>query len=327
MISRIADHCYWFGRYLERLESTTRLLAVTRNLALGGGATGLELWSPVVTVTGEHDRFTLKPSDAPGEYGEAVERYLTWDEQSAASLLSTLRALRENGRSMREVISLETWSSLNALWLRFKEDRGNMMWKTDRAQFYGRVINGSQFVAGLLMSTMLRDAPLDFIRLGMMVERAGQTARALDVHHHSIRLSQSHQVVETSMWLGLLRACCGYEPFMKRYRGKVTGDAVAAFLLCDARFPRSVAFAVNQGAGRLLAIRPRESDPSLPGAKSREYMADLQRWLTRLEPADVVGDELHAVLTHVIGRLHTASDVIGSEYLGYAQISEASQSS
>ena len=34
MISRVADHCFWFGRYLERTESTARVLFVTRNLAL-----------------------------------------------------------------------------------------------------------------------------------------------------------------------------------------------------------------------------------------------------------------------------------------------------
>ena len=34
VISRVADHCFWFGRYLERAESTARLLQVTRTLAL-----------------------------------------------------------------------------------------------------------------------------------------------------------------------------------------------------------------------------------------------------------------------------------------------------
>ena len=32
---------------------------------------------------------------------------------------------------------------------------------------------------------MLHDAPLDFIWLGVMLERVGQTARMLDVHHHA----------------------------------------------------------------------------------------------------------------------------------------------
>ena len=39
MISRVADHCFWFGRYLERAESTARLLQVTvRDLTSWNGS-------------------------------------------------------------------------------------------------------------------------------------------------------------------------------------------------------------------------------------------------------------------------------------------------
>ena len=33
MISRVADHCFWFGRYVERAESTARMLAASVSLA------------------------------------------------------------------------------------------------------------------------------------------------------------------------------------------------------------------------------------------------------------------------------------------------------
>ena len=36
MISRVADGCFWLGRYLERAESMARLLATSRTLALDG---------------------------------------------------------------------------------------------------------------------------------------------------------------------------------------------------------------------------------------------------------------------------------------------------
>ena len=34
LISRVADCCFWFGRYLERAESTARQLQATSSLAL-----------------------------------------------------------------------------------------------------------------------------------------------------------------------------------------------------------------------------------------------------------------------------------------------------
>ena len=47
MISRVADHCFWLGRYLERAESTARVLGVTRNLALDVELNPRHVWLPV----------------------------------------------------------------------------------------------------------------------------------------------------------------------------------------------------------------------------------------------------------------------------------------
>jgi uncharacterized alpha-E superfamily protein len=52
MISRVADHCFWLGRYLERVESAARVLGVTRNLALDVGLNPRHLWLPVIIVSG-----------------------------------------------------------------------------------------------------------------------------------------------------------------------------------------------------------------------------------------------------------------------------------
>ena len=54
---------------------------------------------------------------------------------------------------------------------------------------------------------MLHDEPLDFIWLGVLLERVGQTARMLDVHHHiHERCRGARSRVETALWLSLLRA-------------------------------------------------------------------------------------------------------------------------
>ena len=57
MISRVADHCFWFGRYVERAESTARTLAASMSLALDAELPPAQVWRPVVVVSGEEDRF------------------------------------------------------------------------------------------------------------------------------------------------------------------------------------------------------------------------------------------------------------------------------
>ena len=62
MISRVADHCFWLGRYLERAESTARLLQVTRTLAFDAELPPLQCWRPLVIVSGEYPEFVARTS-------------------------------------------------------------------------------------------------------------------------------------------------------------------------------------------------------------------------------------------------------------------------
>ena len=239
MISRVADHCFWLGRYLERTEATARLLSVTRNLSLDGNLTPMQCWLPVLIVSGEEPRFVARFGAEEAGRGEAVERDMTWSDENPASLRRSIGAARENARSIREVISLEVWEAINELYLWMNGRGGQGEYGFERHDFYRHIRLSSQLVSGLLRSTMLHEPPLNFIRLGKLLERASQTARVVDVHHHALTLvERSHQVVETALWLSLLRVCSGFEPFMKKSQGRVTGDAVADFLVFEPRFPK-----------------------------------------------------------------------------------------
>src|SRR5260370_960207 len=149
---------------------------------------------------------------------------------------------------------------------------------------------------GLSRGAMLHDAPLDFIWLGLLLERTGQTARILDVHHHALTIARAraHPVVEVAVWLSLLRACYGFEPFMKSHRGAVTGKAVASFLIFEARFPRAIRHCVRRAREGLAHIRPPgEGPPPLPA------LARLEALEARLDakaatPLDEAG--VHALL-------------------------------
>ena len=67
----------------------------------------------------------------------------------------------------------------------------------------------TQLILGLVRSTMLHDEPMSFLWLGVMIERAGQTARILDMHHHTMEREAAHDIVQMALWMSLLRACSG----------------------------------------------------------------------------------------------------------------------
>lgn len=320
LISRVADHCFWFGRYLERAEATARSLRSTREALMGGSLDARVSWLPVIIAAGEQQRFAEHFADpSAAQDGALVQQYMVWEPRNLSSLRSSIMAVRSNARSIRDHLSLEVWEQVNGLhwWIEDESDQhgARWTWAHDRHAFYARIAESMALTAGLLRTTMLRDTPLDFIILGSMLERASQTARILDVQHHALELSKPHVVVDTALWLALLRACAGYEPFMRRHRGRVSGTAVAGFLIQDPLFPRSIGFALESSLARLAAIRPSEAR-ALPGERSQARLAALHAWLAERAPEELSGD-VHEILTHVVDEVHAICSAIASELLGY----------
>lgn len=324
MISRVADHCFWLGRYLERIEATARLLSVTRNLSFDGNLSPLQCWLPVLIVSGEEPRFVERFGVATAAEGEAVEQDMTWSDENPASIRRSVNAARENARSIREVISLEVWEAVNELYLWMNGRAGPGEYGSERHGFYRHVRLSCQLVSGLLRSTMLHEPPLNFIRFGKLLERVSQTARVVDVHHHALTLvEQSNQVVETALWLSLLRACSGFEPFMKKCQGRVTGDAVADFLVFEPRFPKSVLYSVHAAHDRFARIRP-PAERDLPGGATLERLRALDGWLARSAATRSPGG-MHDLLTHVVDETAGICDTVGRELLGYETAAESAQ--
>lgn len=316
MISRVADHCFWLGRYVERAEHTARVLHVTTTLALDAELTPHQSWAPVIIVFGEEAPFVAKHGEAARGDGAIVQRYMTWDTENLASIVRSVGAARENARSIREVVSLEVWEIINELYLYVNSDEGRREYEQSPWAFYRNVRKLCALVLGFTESTMLHDMPLDFIWLGVELERAGQTARTTDVHHHAFTtLTNKHEVMDTALWLSLLRCCSGFEPFMKRHRGAVTGSAVAAFLLLEPSFPRSVRHAVDEAYERLASIRP-PSEHNLPGGRALARIEMLSAMLADEGAAQLTDDRVHRIVTQVVDETAVICAELGRELFG-----------
>ncbi|MGZ6078995.1 MAG: alpha-E domain-containing protein [Myxococcaceae bacterium] len=296
MISRVADHCFWLGRYLERAESTSRVLRVTSSLVLDAILPPAQVWDAALAVSGEEEPFAARFGSAALADGVAVTRFLTWDASVPSSLSNSVGAARENARSIREVVSLEAWEAINELHLWLHGGSGQREWEVRPDAFYRQVRTGTQLILGAVEHTMLHDNAVDFIMLGVFLERVGQTARILDVHHHALMQLPPDLVREETLWLSLLRACAGFEPFMKRKAGRVSPGEVAAFLMLEPRFPRSLVFCLHEADLRLASIRV-PGDQAFPQLRCQARLAALE---TFLSSRTVATEDLHALLTHVV---------------------------
>jgi uncharacterized alpha-E superfamily protein len=330
MISRVADHCFWFGRYIERAEATARMLAASVSLALDAELPPAQVWRPVVVVSGEESRFRSRIAGDAGDVdddvddddhpawgdGELVQRFMVWDEDSGVSLVRSIQGMRWNARSIREVLSHEAWEAVNELHLWMQGELAPASYAQHREAFYQHVRRATQLALGLLRSTMLHDEPLDFVWLGVLLERVNQTARMLDVHHHAFtQMSRRHEVIETALWLSLLRGLSGSEAYLKRAAGRISSEGVARFLVSEPAFPRSIAYCVHSAYSRLCDIRPPDSHDR-PGGIALERLRVLDTWVGARRTEPLAGAGVHDLLTHVVDEVHEICETIGRELLG-----------
>ncbi len=307
MISRVADHCFWMSRYLERAENTARVLEVNQTLLLDFPVPLEQQWQPLLIISGIHDM----PKDADGE---TVQKHLTWEASNPASIVSSIAAARENARNIREVISAESWERLNYYYLWIQSSRALELYLADRSAFYSQIKRINQLMTGISEGTMSHGEAWDFFQLGKYLERACQTARILDVKYHILlpTVDQIGTPVDNAHWVAILMSCSGYEPFHKQRPGADPGLAVSDFLIFDSIFPRSVRFCLSKCRAAAYAISGRP--PGRPGNAAERTLDDLLGWLNLARIDDFVEAGLHEALTSVIDRIHGIGEAIHRTY-------------
>ncbi|MFO0688501.1 MAG: alpha-E domain-containing protein [Myxococcota bacterium] len=316
MISRVADSCFWLTRYLERVDTWSRLLDVTASFSLDVGADASGRWRPLVIVVGQEQDFLDRIGAAGMEDGEVVQHYLVWDDRHPASLFSSMRAVRENARTIREAMSVEMWEAVNQSWLWLTSRAARRLFDRERGAFYERLSSDCMMFHGICYSTMLHEDPFTFMKLGRAVERIGQTARILDVRHHALDESSEIEDESAAMaarWLAILRSCSAYEPFFKRAENVLSGSAVAEFLLFERTFPRSVLHNLDRVRG--LLERLRQSDETPRKSPSWERLERLRGSVLQLDMDEVHRQGLHRVATWLVDETAILCDAIHDEFL------------
>ena len=328
MISRVADHCFWFGRYVERAEATARMLDATLRLSLDGELSAEHIWRPLIVVAGEEQRYTAavdRPSDKLWADRDVVARYLTWNRDCGTALINSVHSARWNAQAIRDVLSSEVWEATNDLYLYARDPATEQQWRQAPTAVYQQVRNKTQLTLGLLRSTMLHDEAMDFMWLGVLLERVSQTARLLDVHHHTlVHVDGDSPVIKTAVWSALLQSLSGTEAFMKRNAGRVTADGVAGFLIFEAQFPRSVAYCISSALSRLSEIRPPHEE-HLPGGASLMRLSALNAWLNAQHRLAMPDIDVHALLTRVVEAVHAICDDLAAELLGAGAVSDLTE--
>ncbi|MEJ2699179.1 MAG: alpha-E domain-containing protein [Desulfuromonadales bacterium] len=325
MLSRVADAIYWMNRYIERAENVARFIDANFHMILDLPLGAAEQWMPLVNTTGDRGLFEEL-------YGEAcrdnVIQFLTFDRRNPNSILSCLRAARENARSVREYISSEMWQQVNTFYLTVNEAALQGGGMDLPHQFFVDIMMASHLFVGVTESTMSHGEGWHFGRLGRMLERADKTSRILDVKYYVLLPSLDYvgSPLDNILWAALLRSASAFEMYRKRY-GRISPEKIVDFLVLDAQFPRAVhcclktaeismhtitgsplgSFAnrADQALGKLLAEIDYITVEEILSGGLHEYLDGLQ---TRL---NLVGDTIFETFfsLHPVGEREIAQSV------------------
>ncbi|MGA8255474.1 MAG: alpha-E domain-containing protein [Nocardioides sp.] len=229
MLSRIAESMFWIGRYVERAEDTARILDVQTQLLLEDATLDEDETC--------HGLLSIMGMENPPEHVDLayVLSTLAYDSTSMVSIAAAIGGARESARRARETLSVPLWEVINTT---HRDLVSGTFVNRRPPHVFQWVVGRAALINGTADATMTRDEGWQFLMLGRCVERADMTSRL--VATASITAGRSAQ------WTSTLRACGGYEAFLRTYRGMETERAAAEFLLLDRLFPRSVVFSLNR---------------------------------------------------------------------------------
>lgn len=315
--SRVADDMFWLGRYLERVESLSRLArallpALSSEADLGGA---LSIESAVELLIGYEylpEEMSAAPVLEQRRWLERVLRWIVFDTERVNALSWNINQVRRSARSLKERLSSDAWQLLNRLDQEFpsavlsgEAHLLNQVNTLDRA-----ILTMASF-SGLMMENMTRSQGWRFLDIGRRLERALQLVELLR-NGLAGAITEEHASLEM-----LLQIADSAITYRTRYFTAMQADLVLDLLLVDEANPRSVGFQLQN-----LAVHFKRLPGQDPSGRLPEEQQRIIKSLTAVRLADTAGlagdrEQLREFLDGLKQDLFDASNALSSRYLSH----------
>jgi uncharacterized alpha-E superfamily protein len=315
MLSRTADHLFWMARYMERAENTARMLDVNYQTSLlpQSADRTAQGWRGMLGISELTEAYEKRHGKIDPR---RVMNFMVDDETHASSIVSCLRAARENARAVRGTITTELWETTNQTWLEFNRMLREHSFDRDPGTVFEWVKFRSHLSRGVTVGTMLQDESLNFIRIGTFLERADNTARLLDVKFHALAgdyfgrpQADDPPEIDFYHWSAILRSVSGFEIYRKVYRNVIVPERVAELLILRPDMPRSLASCMNGVVDNLRLVANEQSGETQ--RRAGRLRSDLQ--FGRID--EILATGLHAYLTQFLDRVNDIGVGISRDFL------------
>jgi uncharacterized alpha-E superfamily protein len=313
MLARDADSMYWMSRYVERAEHVARIMWVNSNLLIDVGdlapALQEQQWKSVLTI------FHVE-AEAPGEgsLGPRMMQHMTFSAKNPNSIFNCLTRARENARGIRELISSEMWESLNTLYWSIRAEDAASRFMDNSDDFFRSIMTSSHMFQGLTDQTIAHDQRWLFAQLGKYLERVTVTCRVVETKYEILRTAESmlESPLRNIHWMAVLRSCCSIETYRRMHVGDMDPLKVAAFLILEKTFPRSVRYSVHRAHEAIECLRAEINPLTIDNAQ--RVLGRLDTQLEYAEMAEILVQGLPAYLQRIQSDVAEAALAVQKAY-------------
>lgn len=299
MLSRVGERVFWLARYLERVESTARLINVHTALLMDLPEHRDINWFSLITIFDGRQAY-FERYDGVTEYD--VMHFLLADSSYDGSLVNALFSLRENARTSLDVLPESLWEQINELHLLVKGELSSIGNRRRRQKLLLTIIERCLCIWGIIANHMSRNSAYDFLLVGKHLERADMTSRILEMTSMLVADSQTEnsKQYQSLLWATLLRSLSAQQMYIQANSSSIKAESVLTFLITDQCFPRSLCFSVT-ALGKYLSYLPR-AEATLE--RQAEILSSLKQYDVQKYPAAsirVFMDDLQISLNELTG--------------------------
>ncbi len=309
MLSRTAEYLYWISRYMERAETTARLLDVGYRMSLFPNLSGYNNeWESVLAASGAIDSYKKKYNDIVQKH---VEDYLFFDEENPSSVYNCILNARNNALVVRTSFTPESWLAINKAYQEIINFKQNKYSTSDLPNLTEWTIEQVNLFRGTINS-LLRNDGYNFLLLGLFVERADNSARLLDVKYF-VLLPKPEYIgsnIDNMQWSILLRSLSSFRAFRWAYDGEITATKIADFLVLNDNCPRSLSFCIQNIVKHLIDL---ECSPSKVN-KIYDTLKDLNTKIQQEKIETIIEYGLHEFVSIFINKISSVDKDIQKEF-------------
>ncbi len=312
LLARAAESAFWMARYVERAENLARIIDVNETFARDDR--GGRSWLPIVQLNADEERFFRGYSEATDQN---VLHFYIADAGNPTSIRSAIRMARENARTLRPLISTEVWSQLNMLHNRMLSIEPAELALPNLVRVCNEIKEGCQTHTGIVEGTFFRDEGWYFYGIGRWLERADQITRLLDIKYHGLLASSEApgSPMDISQWNALLRSVAAYHAFRRVHPRGLAPRPVAAFLIYNQEFPRSIAICVRNINNLLTNLKSRYM--LRHGSAAMERLDEIRAALGSYNIDRLLERGLHDLLDWLQRQFAGLSTDLGRAYFGH----------